>query len=267
MNWLRTHRRTAGWLAGGAAVMVVTGALLSVSFMGASSERSPSKRAGGTSTVVAADTGISHVAVATTSLVPVFDAPGATEARQVLDNPWFVNDDPQAPAPLVFHVESADPGAAAAAGWVEVMLPSRPNGSTGWVRAADVALQTVAFGVVVDLSDHQLTVYQDGEVLFRDTVAIGKPTTPTPLGRSYIRVLLRPPGSGSPYGPYAYGLSGHSEVLNRFMGGDAEIGIHGNNDASVLGQDVSSGCIRMSNAKVTELAGKLPLGTPVLIRQ
>jgi len=35
----------------------------------------------------------------------------------------------------------------------------------------------------------------------------------------------------------------------------------------VLGQDVSSGCIRMSNAKVTELAGKLPLGTPVLIRQ
>jgi lipoprotein-anchoring transpeptidase ErfK/SrfK len=67
------------------------------------------------------------------------------------------------------------------------------------------------------------------------------------------------------YGPYAYGLSGHSEVLDTFNGGDAELGIHGNNEASVLGKDVSHGCIRMSNDKITRLAGLLPLGTPVQI--
>jgi lipoprotein-anchoring transpeptidase ErfK/SrfK len=206
------------------------------------------------------------VAVATASMVPIFDAPGATEPRDQLDNPWFVNGDPRFPLPLLFHVESTGVETGEAAGWLNVLLPTRPNGSTGWVRATDVTLQTVAFRVVVELGEHRLTVYQDDQVVLKDTVAVGKPSTPTPLGRSYIRALLQPPNRNSPYGPYAFGLSGHSEVLDRFLGGDAEIGIHGNNDASVLGQDVSSGCIRMSNDKVTELANMLPLGTPVLIR-
>jgi lipoprotein-anchoring transpeptidase ErfK/SrfK len=70
------------------------------------------------------------------------------------------------------------------------------------------------------------------------------------------------------YGPYAYPLSGHSEVLTRFNGGDGELGIHGNNDASVLGQSVTAGCIgciRMTNDGITRLASILPLGTPVEI--
>ena len=45
--------------------------------------------------------------------------------------------------------------------------------------------------------------------------------------------------------------------------GDAEIGIHGNDDASVLGTSVSHGCIRMDNAAITMLSKQLPLGTPV----
>jgi lipoprotein-anchoring transpeptidase ErfK/SrfK len=67
------------------------------------------------------------------------------------------------------------------------------------------------------------------------------------------------------YGPYAYPLSGHSEVLTSFNGGDGELGIHGNNDESVLGQSVTAGCVRMKNASITMLASMLPLGTPVEI--
>jgi hypothetical protein len=37
------------------------------------------------------------------------------------------------------------------------------------------------------------------------------------------------------------------------------------NDPSVLGTDVSHGCVRMSNDKITSLAGLLPFGTPVQI--
>jgi lipoprotein-anchoring transpeptidase ErfK/SrfK len=70
---------------------------------------------------------------------------------------------------------------------------------------------------------------------------------------------------GTVYGPYAYGLSSHSDALSTFDGGDAEIGIHGNNDASVLGRNVTHGCIRMDNAEITKLAAILPLGTPVEI--
>ena len=67
------------------------------------------------------------------------------------------------------------------------------------------------------------------------------------------------------YGPYAYGLSSHSDSLDEFAGGDAEIGIHGNNDASVLGTDATHGCIRMDNDAITMLAKQLPLGTPVTV--
>jgi lipoprotein-anchoring transpeptidase ErfK/SrfK len=67
------------------------------------------------------------------------------------------------------------------------------------------------------------------------------------------------------YGPFAYGLSAHSEVLTQFDGGDAEVGIHGNNDASVLGTSVTHGCVRIDNAEITALSKVLPLGTPVVI--
>ena len=87
--------------------------------------------------------------------------------------------------------------------------------------------------------------------------------TPTPTGRYYLRVLIKAPDPTTVYGPYAYGLSSHSDALETFDGGDAEIGIHGNNDASVLGHDVTHGCVRMDNAAITMLSTKLPLGTPV----
>lgn len=60
-----------------------------------------------------------------------------------------------------------------------------------------------------------------------------------------------------------YGLSGFSNVLTEFNGGDGVIGIHGTNDPSSIGRDVSHGCIRMSNTGITTLAATLPLGTPV----
>ena len=94
-------------------------------------------------------------------------------------------------------------------------------------------------------------------MLRRGTVPVA-PTSPE-------KELLRPPDPDGPYGAYAYGLSGFSNVLSRFNGGDGVIGIHGTNDPSGLGKDVSHGCIRMSNAGITKLARILPLGVPIEI--
>jgi lipoprotein-anchoring transpeptidase ErfK/SrfK len=123
----------------------------------------------------------------------------------------------------------------------------------------------VTYKVKVEKGAHQITVFDRGAVLYRGPVAVGKPSTPTPAGKYYVRVLIQAPNPNTVYGPYAYGLSSHSEALSSFDGGDAEIGLHGNNDASVLGSDVTHGCIRMDNAEITKLAGLLPLGTPVEI--
>lgn len=149
--------------------------------------------------------------------------------------------------------------------WVEVLLPVRPNGTTGWVRARDVRLTQNYFRITVELAAHRITVYDGDTIMLQEPIASGKAATPTPVGTYYLRVLLRAPDPTTVYGPFAYGLSGHSDVLTSFNGGDAELGIHGNNDTSVLGTYASAGCIRMSNDGITRLAGILPLGTPVEI--
>jgi lipoprotein-anchoring transpeptidase ErfK/SrfK len=144
-----------------------------------------------------------------------------------------------------------------------VVLPVRPNGSTGWVHRGDVELALTDYHVRVELGAHTITVLQGVNVLYSGSIAIGAPETPTPAGDYYVRVKIKAVDPSTVYGPYAWGLSSHSDVLETFNGGDAEIGIHGNNDASVLGQDVTHGCMRMDNDAISMLTERLPLGTPV----
>jgi lipoprotein-anchoring transpeptidase ErfK/SrfK len=68
-----------------------------------------------------------------------------------------------------------------------------------------------------------------------------------------------------PYGPYALGLSAYSEVLTEFAGGDGQVGIHGTNVPSSIGEAASRGCLRVPNDVVERLARILPLGTPVIV--
>jgi len=202
----------------------------------------------------------SLIAEAVVKTVRVFDTPQETLLpAQQLPNPWFVNDDPNLPVTQVFLVTDQTKG------WFQVLLPIRPNGSKGWVRAKDVRIVQNRYRIKVELGAHRITVYDADTVMLQEPVAIGTPSTPTPPGTYYLRVLLKAPNPNTVYGPYAYPLSGHSDVLTSFNGGDGELGIHGNDDASVLGQSVTHGCIRMSNDGITRLAGILPLGTPVEI--
>ena len=41
--------------------------------------------------------------------------------------------------------------------------------------------------------------------------------------------------------------------------------IHGTNEPSTIGQNVSSGCIRMMNEDVIDLYGRVPVGTKVIV--
>jgi lipoprotein-anchoring transpeptidase ErfK/SrfK len=207
---------------------------------------------------------ISFVAQVKGAKIGVYDAPNQADGaapKRTFENPWLYRDLPSAPVPQVFLVKQQK------GDWVEVLLPVRPTGTTGWVRKADVQLTQNRYRVVVELGAHHITVYNGDDVILRETVAIGAPETPTTKGLFYLRVLVKPPDPTTVYGPYAYGLSAYSDVLTSFNGGEGEAGIHGNNDASVLGKDVSHGCIRMSNDGITKLAElPLPLGTPVDVR-
>lgn len=149
--------------------------------------------------------------------------------------------------------------------WLEVLLPVRPNGSRGWIRAEDVELSQTGYEVDVDLAAFELTVTRDGEEVLSSPIGYGTQDTPTPGGRYFITELLQPPDPDGIYGSYAFGLSGFSDVLLSFSGGEGVIGIHGTNDPGSIGQRVSAGCIRLPDDVIIELAGLLPLGTPVTI--
>ena len=150
--------------------------------------------------------------------------------------------------------------------WVRVYLPTRPNGSQGWVRARAVRSYTNRYRLVVRLRSHKLNLWRGKKLVASYPVAVGTRSTPTPRGLYYIVELLKPHSPDGSYGPYSFGLSAHSNVLKRFAGGDGRVGLHGTNQPGLIGSDVSHGCIRLRNAAIRRLAKILPLGTPVLIR-
>ncbi len=149
--------------------------------------------------------------------------------------------------------------------WLKVLLPIRPNGSTGWIPESSVRLMWVAYRVEVSLTRHQLLLYDAGRLVYRTRAAVGAPATPTPRGTFFLTALLRQPQPGGAYGPYAFGLSGFSPVLKHFAGGPGQLGLHGTSDPSSIGHSVTHGCIRVSNQVITMLAGRLPLGTPLVV--
>lgn len=196
--------------------------------------------------------GPSVVATAVVASVGIYAAPGGQPTREL------ANPQPSG-APLVMLVRDQQPG------WVRVLLPVRPNGASGWVRRDQVALATTDFYMVIGLAEHRITVFNGNSIVLDERIGLGAGGTPTPTGLFFIKELLQPPNPAGPYGPFAYGLSAFSDVLFSFGGGPGTVGVHGTNDPSSLGRNVSNGCIRMSNSGVTRLARMLPLGVPVRI--
>jgi lipoprotein-anchoring transpeptidase ErfK/SrfK len=149
----------------------------------------------------------------------------------------------------------------------QVLLPTRPNGATGWVHAADVDTTVPANRVEVSHATHELRVVRirDGAVLLTSPAGFGSPNTPTPAGEFFVRDHFPTGSMNHPYGPFAFGLSGHSDVFQHFGSGDGRIAIHGTNQPWTIGVDASSGCIHVPNDVVLQLVDMLPLGTPVLV--
>jgi lipoprotein-anchoring transpeptidase ErfK/SrfK len=198
-------------------------------------------------------------ALASTSVgkVDVYDDPTQAGPSRTLANP-----DPFYGTSRVFLV-TEDRG-----DWLHVLLPVRPNGSTGWIRSSDMIMQTTTYHIVVELGAHQLTLFDKNDVVLQAPVGVGKSATPSTTGLFFTaeRVNVQP-DQQSAYGPYAFGLSAYSEVLYDFGGGDGQMGIHGTGDPSSVGKDVSNGCIRLTNDNITKLADTLPdAGVPVEIR-
>jgi hypothetical protein len=115
----------------------------------------------------------------------------------------------------------------------------------------DESAKTPKRVIVVSLEDRKLALVEDGQVKKIYTVAVGKPSTPSPVGTFTIeRRVANPtyrhngktvlPGPGNPVGTRWMGLSKHG------------YGIHGTNEPKSIGKAASHGCIRMAQADLEE---------------
>jgi lipoprotein-anchoring transpeptidase ErfK/SrfK len=149
--------------------------------------------------------------------------------------------------------------------WAEVLLPKRPNGSRGWVPQDRMQLSATSIRVRIDVGDRRLTVFRRNRRIMDVPVAVGKAGTPTPTGRWFAIAETLNGVPGGFLGTYILPITGFSETLNEFDGGDGRVAIHGTSLPQLIGTRASHGCVRMYNGDVSRLARLARPGTPLVI--
>jgi lipoprotein-anchoring transpeptidase ErfK/SrfK len=149
--------------------------------------------------------------------------------------------------------------------WLGVVSMLAGNNRLGWIPLSATTLSRVAYEIKVSLSARRLTVLDAGRVVQRYTIAVGRPTAPTPTGRFAVTDRL---ATGDPTGPYGCCILALSAVsphaIQGWTGGN-RIAIHSTPDTSSIGLPVSHGCMRLTLAEGRWLMYHIPLGTPTVI--
>ncbi len=152
------------------------------------------------------------------------------------------------------------------AGWLQVRLPQRPNGLTGWIASSDATLSTTTYGILIDTGSYRVKLYESGELVADFPAGVGTPDDPTPLGDFYVMDVAEAPNAG--WGPFIVDTNAHSETIDSWQGsGDAFTAIHGPLGLEHLigeGSAISHGCVRMYYDDLAQLS-PVPRGAPVVI--
>jgi hypothetical protein len=148
--------------------------------------------------------------------------------------------------------------------WIQLELPGRPNGQTGWVAQEALGPPHVVRGyLLVDRRRLRTTLFRAGSAVFSAPVGVGKPSTITPPGRFYVLEKLTTLADPL-FGPYAIGTSAYAPTLSEWPGGGV-VGIHGTDEPQLIPGRPSHGCVRMRDGDITRLWQMIALGTPILI--
>jgi len=107
--------------------------------------------------------------------------------------------------------------------------------------------------ILIDTTKRKLTLFCNGEPYRQFPVAVGKPETPTPIGK--WRIARKALNWGIGFGTRWMGLNVNWGIY----------GIHGTNKLYSIGDYQSHGCIRMHNRNVEQLYPLISVGTPVII--
>lgn len=161
-------------------------------------------------------------------------------------------------SPTILAVAARKPG------WVLVRT-SLERHHVGWLPTGAGVLFSQPRSIVIDLSRRSLTVFHRGKMTDRYKVAVGTDATPTPRGKFAVTDRLRTGDPASDYGCCILALNAHQPKIAQGWGGGDRVAIHATPHTWTLGNAVSHGCVRSSNAALRQLMRHVRLGTPVTI--
>lgn len=148
--------------------------------------------------------------------------------------------------------------------WVQVRVPGRPNGRTGWVaRGALAEFHAVTTHLRINRHTLRATLYDGGALIWQSPIGVGKSSTPTPSGHYVVREHFRINKKRGLYGPYAFGTSAYSVLSDWPRGG--VVGIHGTNAPRLIPGRPSHGCVRLPNSAILALKRLMQIGTTIEI--
>jgi lipoprotein-anchoring transpeptidase ErfK/SrfK len=163
--------------------------------------------------------------------------------------------------------------AATLAAFAALALAPRPAAAQG--ELVTVGSEYPAGTIVVRTQQRRLYLMLGHDEAIRYPVAVGRPNmqwsgtvyidgkyvepawkAPASIARDYRTLPPVIPG-GSPHNPMG--------VAAMTLSGGGQYAIHGTNQPQLIGHFVSHGCIRMYNADVSDLFGRVRVGTPVVV--
>jgi L,D-transpeptidase catalytic domain len=149
--------------------------------------------------------------------------------------------------------------------WIGVTSTDIPNGTLGWLRRDGLRTSTTHVSLRIDLSQRSLELRDGRRVVRRASVGIGRPGSPTPIGRFSVTDEI--PGSryGAFYGCCIVALSGHQLHTPPGWQGGNRLAIHGTDNPGSIGVPSSAGCLHADADDLRVLMRRVPLGTPVFI--
>ncbi len=165
---------------------------------------------------------------------------------------------------------------------------TKQNRSAIWILAAVLGMTTFSAGlqtsipasssanapafakatvrwVLVSLPDRKLALFENGNVVRIYRIAVGKPSTPSPVGA--FKIVNRVTNPTYYHKGQVIAAGKNNPVGSRWMGLSAKsYGIHGTNQPNSIGEAASTGCIRMSKKDLEELFERVGVGDAVEIR-
>lgn len=148
--------------------------------------------------------------------------------------------------------------------WVNLRLPQKPNGVTGWVRREALGdYHITRQQLIINRKTFRARLLEHGKVIWSSYVGVGAVGTKTPPGRFWIREKIRFKRNDL-YGTRALGTAAYAPISDWPGGG--MVGVHGTGWPWLLPGRVSHGCVRVRNKDMARLYRLAEIGAPLWIR-